>query len=348
MTIYIVLTVAGSDTGPFNLYSDVDGFISAFEVGVPKVYLELGYNSYSAPDGTTVVRVMSDGICKNYIDIPITVGPIPTTTSTSTTETPDPPFPTDCYCFNLTAVGEYTILWSDCAGDTHSFIGSNFDINICAQLGSIAEFGGDGSLIISNSGNLCTLNSDCSPTTTTTTTLAPECYCYNVTSVGFYVVEWFDCQGVKQTWTGPNIDINICAQLGTISYSTGDGSLTITGGINPCTTNEDCFVTTTTTSSSSTTTTTSSSSTTTTSTTTGIPSYLFELVYDDTSCANACAGLVTTTYYSADIILGAASVLYTDSGLTIPAVNGYYSNFSDCFTVIDGLGTIDSVSSCSL
>lgn len=329
MTIYVVLTTAGSDTGPFNLYSDVDGFTSAFEVGVLKVDLEAGYNSYFAPDGTTVVRVMSDGICKNYIDIPIVIGPIPTTTSTSTTETPTPPFPTDCYCYNLTAVGEYTILWNDCAGGNHSFIGSNFDINICAQLGSIIESGGDGSLIVSNSGNLCTLNSDCTPTTTTTTTLAPECYCYNATSVGLYVVEWFDCEGVKQTWTGPNIDINFCAQLGTVSHSTGDGSITITGGVNPCTVDGDCPATTTT-------------------TTTVILSYSFELLYSDTDCSTACLILVPNTYYSADTVLGAASVLYTDPALTTPAINGFYSNGSDCFTITDSIGTIDSVSSCSL
>ena len=332
MTIYIVLTIAGSDTGPFNLYSDVDGFISAFEVGVLKVDLEAGYNSYSAPDGTTVVRVMSDGVCKNYIDIPITIGPIPTTTTTSSTEPPIPPFPTDCYCFNLTGVGEYTIIWYDCAGADHSFIGSNFDINICAQLGSIITVGGDGSLVVTNSGNLCTLNEDCSPTTTTTTTLAPECYCYHVTSVGFYVVNWVDCQGVTQTWTGPNIDINVCAQSETFTYSEGDGSLTITGGVDPCTVDGDCPATTSTTS----------------STTTAIPSYSFELIYDNISCLNACLGLITTTYYSADTVLGEFSVVYADPALTIPAIDGYYSNFSDCFIVTGGLGTIDSVSSCSL
>lgn len=339
MTIYIVLTTAGSDTGPFNLYSDVDGFISAFEVGVPKVDLELGYNSYYAPDGTTVVRVMSDGICKNYVDIPIVVGPIPSTTTTSSTEPPTPPIPEDCYCYNLTAVGEYAIYWRDCVGANHSFIGSEFDINICAQLGSIITVGGDGSLIIANSGNLCTVNEDCSPTTTSTTTLAPECYCYHVTSVGSYVVEWVDCHGVTQTFTGPEIDINVCAQPDTFTYSDGDGSLTITGGIDSCTEDGDCPATTTTT---------SSSSTTTTSTTTGIPSYSFELLYDDINCSNACAGLIPSTYYSADSVLGDFSVLYTDSGLTTPAIDGYYSNGSDCFTITDGAGTIDSTSSCSL
>lgn len=80
MTITITLTTAGADTGPFLLYSDADGFTSAFEIGVTKASLEVGYTSILVPDYTTVIRVMSEGICTNYIDIPIT------TTTTTTTD----------------------------------------------------------------------------------------------------------------------------------------------------------------------------------------------------------------------------------------------------------------------
>ena len=84
MTVLITLTIAGINTGPFNLYSDVDGYVSAFEEGVLKSSLEAGYTSYTVPDGTSIVRVMSNGECTNYIDIPIT---LITTTTTSTTTT---------------------------------------------------------------------------------------------------------------------------------------------------------------------------------------------------------------------------------------------------------------------
>jgi len=247
MTLLITLSTAGGDTGPFNLYSNVDGFTSAFEVGVAKIDLLMGYTSYAVPDGTTVIRVMSNSVCKNYIDLTVNV-----TTTTTSTEPPVPPF--------------------------------------------------------------------------TTTTKIP-CFCYNLTGIGEYRVDWIDCDGVPQFFKLSNFDVNICAQQDSFIYSDGDGSLTVTGGTLPCASDLDC---------------------TTTTTTTAIPSYSFELTYDAISCANACLGISTSTYYSADPVLGAASVLYTDSGLTIPAVNGYYSDLSDCFTVIDGLGTIDSVSSCSL
>jgi hypothetical protein len=69
MTVLITLTVAGADTGLFNLYSNLDGFVSAFETGVSKAALLAGYSSALVPDFTTTVRVLSTGDCANYIDI---------------------------------------------------------------------------------------------------------------------------------------------------------------------------------------------------------------------------------------------------------------------------------------
>lgn len=73
MTALITLTIAGADTGPFNLYSDLDVFSSPFQTGVAKAGLEAGYSTAFVPDGTTVIRVMSTGeFCSNYVDIPLT------------------------------------------------------------------------------------------------------------------------------------------------------------------------------------------------------------------------------------------------------------------------------------
>lgn len=85
MTILITLTIAGTDTGPFNLYSNLDGYTSAFEVGVAKIDLVAGYISGVVPDGTTIIKVVSDNpICTNDIDIPLTL----TTTTTTTIANP--------------------------------------------------------------------------------------------------------------------------------------------------------------------------------------------------------------------------------------------------------------------
>jgi len=68
MTVYLTLTTAGSDTGPFDLYSNLDGFITPFEVGVNKATLVGGYST-SAPDYATTVRIQSTGDCINYTDV---------------------------------------------------------------------------------------------------------------------------------------------------------------------------------------------------------------------------------------------------------------------------------------
>ena len=81
MTVLITLTVAGADSGPFDLYSNVDGYVSAFETGVSKAALLAGYASALVPDATTVIRVKSSGTCVNYVDIPL--GGVTTTTTTT-------------------------------------------------------------------------------------------------------------------------------------------------------------------------------------------------------------------------------------------------------------------------
>ena len=82
MTVFITLTVAGADSGPFNLYSNIDGYTTAFESGVSKASLLAGYSSSLVPDYTTTIKVLSTGLCTNYIDIVLDEV---TTTTTSTT-----------------------------------------------------------------------------------------------------------------------------------------------------------------------------------------------------------------------------------------------------------------------
>jgi hypothetical protein len=82
MTVFITLTVAGADSGPYNLYSNIDGYTTAFESGVDKASLLAGYSSSLVPDYTTIIKVLSTGLCTNYIDIVLDEV---TTTTTSTT-----------------------------------------------------------------------------------------------------------------------------------------------------------------------------------------------------------------------------------------------------------------------
>lgn len=72
MTVLITLTTAGTDSGPFDLYSDINGYTSAFESGVSRASLLAGYSSALVPNFTTIVRVQSTGDCLNNIDITLT------------------------------------------------------------------------------------------------------------------------------------------------------------------------------------------------------------------------------------------------------------------------------------
>lgn len=84
-TLLITLTTAGSDAGPFDLYTDVDSYAVPFVVGVPKATLLAGYVTSIVPDAATIIRVRSNSsLCTNFIDLSIAGITTTTTTSTST------------------------------------------------------------------------------------------------------------------------------------------------------------------------------------------------------------------------------------------------------------------------
>lgn len=83
MTLYIHFTVIGADAGPFRLYSDVDGYTSPFEINITSSQLLSGFSSAGVPDGTTIVRAISIGVCSNFIDMPVGSDPVVTTTTTT-------------------------------------------------------------------------------------------------------------------------------------------------------------------------------------------------------------------------------------------------------------------------
>lgn len=84
MTVYIKLLVAGTDVGPFDLYSDTDAFAVAFETGIPRSSLVAGYLSTLVPDGTTQIKIQSTGDCNSSVIIDISSTPTTTTTTSST------------------------------------------------------------------------------------------------------------------------------------------------------------------------------------------------------------------------------------------------------------------------
>jgi hypothetical protein len=87
MTVLITLTLAGTNTGPFNIYSNSDGYTTALATGVAKSALVAGYSLAGVPNDATIIRVTSTGTCTNSIDMVISNTTTTTTTSTSTSTT---------------------------------------------------------------------------------------------------------------------------------------------------------------------------------------------------------------------------------------------------------------------
>lgn len=88
MTVLITLTIPpGGDVNEFKLYSNSTGSFLFFEESITAAQLTAGYTTSLVPNGTTIIRAESKGLCANYIDINVTLIPPPTTTTTSTSST---------------------------------------------------------------------------------------------------------------------------------------------------------------------------------------------------------------------------------------------------------------------
>lgn len=160
-TVLITLTTAGSDTGPFDLYSDADSYASPFETGVSKALLTAGYLSTLVPNAATIIRVESTSVlCTNYIDLPLfttttttssstsTTSTTSSTTSSTTTEVPPPPPSTTTtttsedlvdvvlYARHDPGASTFPVLkfaYSVDGGSSWTAVGSSFTDTSCAQ-----------------------------------------------------------------------------------------------------------------------------------------------------------------------------------------------------------------------
>lgn len=135
MIVLITLTTAGTDSGPFSLYSNIDGFTTPFETGVSKSALLAGYTSTLVPDFTATVRVKSTGTCVNYTDLAVSGGTTTTssTTTTTTTVAPSIVFSSARDCSFTTSGGQ----GSSCMGSgTFTITGGSFKIRAYVSIDS--------------------------------------------------------------------------------------------------------------------------------------------------------------------------------------------------------------------
>jgi hypothetical protein len=85
MNITITLTNPGTDTGPFNIYTNIDNYTVPIATSISRATL-VGAGYAATVDGnTTTIKVQSTGTCTSSIFLPITQ---PTTTTTTSTAAP--------------------------------------------------------------------------------------------------------------------------------------------------------------------------------------------------------------------------------------------------------------------
>jgi len=70
MTVLIKLKT-GINSELFNLFSDINGYASPFEIEIPKSSIIAGITSLLVPDNTTIIRVMAAGSSTIYVDTPV-------------------------------------------------------------------------------------------------------------------------------------------------------------------------------------------------------------------------------------------------------------------------------------
>lgn len=72
MHAILTITSPTTDPGPFNMFSDVDGYMIAHEIGITHFQLSNGFATSNIPDGTFTLKFVSvNANCNNsiYVDI---------------------------------------------------------------------------------------------------------------------------------------------------------------------------------------------------------------------------------------------------------------------------------------
>jgi hypothetical protein len=93
MNVLITLTNPGADTGPFNIYTNVDNYVVPIATSIPKATL-VGTGYTAIVDGnTTTIKVESTGTCTSSIYLPVIQPTTTSTTSTTSTTTTASPVP---------------------------------------------------------------------------------------------------------------------------------------------------------------------------------------------------------------------------------------------------------------
>ena len=326
MNVLITLTTAGADTGPFNLYSNVDNYTTAFETNISKGILMAGYTSTIVPPGTTAIRVWSMGICANYVDIILTVPATTTTTTTSapvgTTTTTTTAAPVATTSTTTTYVGPATTT------TTTTYVGPATTTTTTTAPSTTTT------TTTSGGGGTTTTTTTTPTTSTTTTSIFVSCEQWQNNTLEEATITYTPCgSGTPVSNYALATTSSVCAVYGSITVTVG-GPLTLVGSC----------------SAPSTTTTTTAIPGTTTTTTTALVYYAFSLTAGGIDSATACAdSSAAITLYGSNISFLSNATFYNDYTLLSPynGSNLYYKNVANNeYVQISSIGSQTAAGSC--
>jgi len=352
MNVLITLTSAGTDTGPFNLYSNVDNYTTAFETDISKGILVAGYTSTIVPPGTSAIRVKSIGICTNYVDITLTVPSTTTTTTTraatTTTTTTAVGSPTTTTTTTAPVGPTTTTTTTPYVGPATTTTTTTAPVALTTTTTTTTVYVG--------AATTTTTTTIAATTTTTTTTVFVSCEQWQNDTLEEATITYTPCgSGTPVSGYALADTSSVCAVYGSITVTAG-GPLTLVGACSapePATTTTTTTIpatTTTTTTIPATTTTTTTIPATTTTTTTALVYYSFPITTGYGDSASACGDSSTnmSIYGSSPSFLSNAT-FYNDYTLLSPfdGSNFYYSNTSNNeYVQISSIGSQTAGGSC--
>jgi hypothetical protein len=313
MNVLITLTSAGVDTGPFNLYSNVDSYTTAFETDISRGILVAGYTSTIVPPGTSAIRVKSMGVCTNYVDI--TIGSPSTTTTTTTASSGTTTTTSTTTAAPGTTTTTTTAEPVPTTTTTTTYIGpattTTTSTTATPTTTTTTTAGGGTTTTTTTSGGdttTTTTSTSTSTTSTTTTSIFVSCQEWRNDTAGEVIVTYTPC--------GSDTPVSGYAVATTSSICAVFGSVTVTSG-DPLTEVGSCSEPTTTTS-----TTTTATPTTTTTTTL--------LYYQYSLCTDSNVQYYTANSGYPSMILIAGQCFVGGSSTTSPQGTEFFANDGTC------------------
>jgi len=219
MNVTITLINPGVDTGPFNIYTNADNYVTAVATNVAKSALVAGYNA-TVPSLASTVKVESTGTCTSSIYIPIIQPTTTTTTSTSTTSTTTTATPTTTTS-TTTAAPTTTTTTTTAPGPTTTTTTTpapNYKFYFQVRNQTDTAYG-DGTFFLNPTGGSASFTTDYSLILSGVSSFNPSGS--SVVANGGYVIDRI----TKYDYDGTTVLYNL--PLGTANYTFGTGPFTM-------------------------------------------------------------------------------------------------------------------------